>query len=83
MKAKRKKKSLSLKRAAKIISDNILGYLKTLPASQRKKRLESGLKYIKAKVASAKVSSARVGTSPKLAEPAQNTPTRLVARSGR
>lgn len=41
------KKKLTLKQAAKIISDNIWEHLKTLPPRERKRRLRSGLKHMK------------------------------------
>ena len=83
MKAKKKKKSLSLKRAAEEISGNLWAFLKTLPTEERNRRLDKFHKSVQAKVASAKASSAQSNTHQKREEPAQSVPIQLVARSRR
>lgn len=83
MKAKKKKKSLNLRRAAEKISSILWDFLKTLPTEERNKRLDKFHKSVRAKVASARASSTVTNTHQKHGEPIRTVPTRLVARSGR
>ena len=78
MKAKKRKRSLSLKRASKIISESIWDFLKTLPLGERNKRLERFHKSVQARVARTRASYASIRQKP--GEPERTVPTRLVAR---
>lgn len=82
MRGKVKKKS-TLKQAAKVISDNIWAFLKTLPPEERNKRLEKFHKSVQKKLSRTKVKASYANTHQKLREPDCNSPTRLVARSGK
>ena len=79
MKAKKKKRSQSLKRAAKIISESIWDFLKTLRPEERDKRLERFHKSVQARVARTRASYASIRQNP--GGSGLTVPTRLVARS--
>lgn len=82
MKAK-KKKSSSLRQAAKTISESLWDFLKILPPEERDRRLEKFHKSVQAKVARAKARASYANTHQKLGGRDRTVPTRLVARSGR
>ena len=67
MKAK-KRKALSLRQAAKTISENIWDFLKTLPPEERDRRLEKFHKSVQAKMARAKASASYANTHQRLEE---------------
>jgi len=79
MKAKKKKRSQSLKKAAKIISESIWDFLKTLRPEERDKRLERFHKSVQARVARTRASYASIRQNP--GGSGLTVPTRLVARS--
>lgn len=73
-------KKLTADEAAKQLADIISDHLKSLPSTERKRRIKSASQYIRSRV---RTVTGRVGPAPTPSRPGRTAPTRVAAHSAR